>query len=526
MDLEPRILAVDDIPDNLLLLCSLLEERGYYVSIASNVQVALNNIDQAPPDLILLDICMPEMSGYRLASQLQSNPKTKEIPIIFLSVLEDTKLKVKAFQMGGADYITKPFQVEEVIARIEHQITIQRQKNELKTLKGQLLTQNQILEQRNADLQFLLTLTKIMNMADTVESAIAPVLTNLCQVIHWHYGEAWILNDAGTDLECSTVWYARYPQLDAFYQTQEAAVIQFKKQFVETIAQTQQIQSFSELNAIQEATANDSLTPLQKTMQATGLRDLLGVPIVFQKTVLAVLLLFSGDDKPQPTETQASSLPFAQQELMQSVATQLGTLIQRLRTEKALKQANEQLQHLVSYDGLTAIANRRRFDEYLDEQWQQGRRDRGEFSLILCDLDAFKLYNDTLGHQAGDQCLQKVAQGIKAVVNRPLDLVARYGGEEIAVLLPYTSQIGAFQLAEKICDAVKGLQLPHPHSPISHYVTVSVGVSSITPCDNCAPKQLIQMADKALYAAKEQGRDRVVLHNQFTQDRRNPDDSS
>ncbi|MFP3345275.1 diguanylate cyclase, partial [Halomonas sp. SIMBA_159] len=84
------------------------------------------------------------------------------------------------------------------------------------------------------------------------------------------------------------------------------------------------------------------------------------------------------------------------------------------------------------------IANRRRFDEYLDEQWRQGKRDRAELSLILCDLDAFKLYNDTLGHQAGDSCLQEVAKAITTVVNRPLDLVARYGGEEIAVLLPNT----------------------------------------------------------------------------------------
>ncbi|AFZ42725.1 response regulator receiver modulated diguanylate cyclase [Halothece sp. PCC 7418] len=518
MDFEPRILAVDDVPDNLLLLCDLLEERGYHVSIASNVQVALNNINKNPPDLILLDICMPGMSGYRVASQLKSDPKTKEIPIIFLSVLEDAHLKVKAFRVGGADYITKPFQVEEVIARIEHQITIQQQKNELKQLKGQLLEQNQILEQRNYDLQVLLTLTKIMNTAETLDSAIAQVLTKLCKIIGWDYGEAWILNAEGTELENSNSWYASDPSLDRLHENQEETIVNVKKDLVKQIAQSQEIQSLVDIKNIEQFSRCDSCKQLQKNIQNLGLKTLLGVPILFQRTVLAVLLFFSDGSESDGQTSQVSPLSFDQLELIQSVANQLGTLMQRLRTETALKQANEKLQHLVSYDGLTAIANRRRFDEYLDEQWRQGKRDRAELSLILCDLDAFKRYNDTLGHQAGDQCLQQVAQGIEAIVNRPLDLVARYGGEEIAILLPKTSQIGAFQLAEKICTAIKELQISHPDSPVSPYVTISVGVSSIIPRDDCAPKTLIRMADNALYQAKKSGRDRVILNNQFTEE--------
>ncbi|MDR9402474.1 MAG: diguanylate cyclase [Halothece sp. Uz-M2-17] len=518
MDREPRILAIDDVPDNLLLLCDLLEERGYHVSIASNVQVALKNINNTPPDLILLDICMPGMSGYRMASQLKSDPKTKEIPIIFVSILEDAHLKVKAFRVGGADYITKPFQVEEVIARIEHQITIQQQKNELKQLKGQLLEQNQILEQRNYDLQVLLTLTKIMNTAETLDRAIAQVLTKLCQVMGWDYGEAWILNTAGTELESSEAWYARNCNLESLYNNQETTLVTVKKELVETVAKSQEIISLLNLEDLAQLSHSDSSQHLQQLFQDTDLKRLLGVPIIFKETVLAVLLFSSNGCNDHHESTPVSSLNIDQLELIQSVATQLGALMQRLRTEMALKQANDKLQHLVSYDGLTEIANRRRFDEYLDEQWRQGKRDRAELSLILCDLDAFKLYNDTLGHQAGDSCLQEVAKAITTVVNRPLDLVARYGGEEIAVLLPNTSQIGAFQLAEKICETVKDLKIPHPHSPVSHHVTISVGVSSIIPRDDCAPKMLIRMADNALYQAKELGRDRVILNNQLTEE--------
>ncbi len=518
MELEPKILAVDDVPDNLLLLSSLLEERGYHVSIASHVDVALKNINDTPPDLILLDICMPDMSGYRMASQLKSDPKTKAIPIIFISILEDVNMKVKAFQFGGADYITKPFQVEEVIARIEHQITIQKQQNELKELKGQLLEQNQVLEQRNYDLQVLLMLTQIMNSAETGDSAIAQVLTKLCQVIGWDCAEAWILNTAGTELERSEAYYAGNCNQNSFLENKETPFITLKKEIVETIAKSQEIKSLVNIAEIVQFSNHDSSQGLQQLLQETDLKHLFGLPIVFKETVLGVLLFFANSDHNHHESTQVFPLTPNQLELIQSVATQLGSLMQRLRTEMALKQANDQLQHLVSYDGLTGIANRRRFDEYLDEQWRQGKRNHTELSLILCDLDAFKPYNDTLGHQAGDTCLQQVAQGIEAVVKRPLDLVARYGGEEIAILLPNTSQIGAFQLAERICDAIRGLQIPHPHSPVSSYVTVSVGVSSIVPRDDCAPKMLIRMADNALYQAKEQGRDRVVLNNQLSEE--------
>lgn len=513
MDFEPKILAVDDVPDNLLLLCDLLEERGYHVSIASNVDVALKNIYNTPPDLILLDICMPEISGYKMASQLKSDPKTKEIPIIFLSVLEDTALKVKAFRMGGADYVTKPFQVEEVVARIENQITIQQQKNNLKELEGKLLEQNQVLEQRNHYLQVLLTLTKLMNTADTVDSAIAQVLTQLCQVINWDYGEAWVLNSVGTNLEKSEAYYARYDHCNDCYNSPAQIALPIKKTIVETTTESKEIQLITDLEKIDCIDISDSVQSLPTAVREAGFQHLLSVPIIFKETVLAVLIFFSQGSNLDHQVKRNTVLSTDEVNLIESAATQLGTLMQRLRTEVALKKANDKLQHLVSYDGLTEIANRRRFDEYLDEQWRQGKRDRCELSLILCDLDAFKAYNDHLGHQAGDQCLQTVAQTIEKIVNRPLDLVARYGGEEIAVLLPYTSQIGAFKLGEKICEAIKNLQIPHPHSPVSPYVTLSAGVSSIIPRDDCAPKLLIRMADKALYQAKEQGRDRVALNN-------------
>lgn len=513
---QAKILAVDDIPENLQLLCNLLEERGYKVNLASDGELVLSNIYEDPPDLILLDIRLSGIDGYEVCYRLKNNPDSQHIPIIFLSMLEDPKVKVKAFQVGGCDYITKPFQEEEVIARIENHLTIQRQQQELEHLQTELLDKNQVLEQQNRHLQLLVTLTEIMNATDTIDGAIAPVLDQICQVINWNYGEAWILNAAGEKLERSHHWYASHPDFNWCDNYTDEAILAAQTELVQQIANAQQIEWIPHLNNNHwHVSKHDQL--LKQKIQERGFTSLLGVPIVFQENVLAVLIFLSDCSCDQEERGSVLTVSPDWLNLIYSVATQLGTLMQRLHTETALKAANTKLQYLVAYDGLIKIANRRRFDEYLDEQWRQGKRDRGELSLILCDLDAFKSYNDHLGHQAGDKCLKQVASTIENVVKRPLDLVARYGGEELAVLLPYTAQIGAFQLAEKIREAIKALQIAHPHSPVSQVMTVSVGVSSIVPREDCSPKTLIRMADNALYQAKKMGRDRVVLNNQLSE---------
>ncbi len=184
---------------------------------------------------------------------------------------------------------------------------------------------------------------------------------------------------------------------------------------------------------------------------------------------------------------------------------------QRQRAEAALQKANQELQLLATLDSLTQVANRRRFDECLDLAWRISVREQVPLSLLLCDVDFFKLYNDAKGHQAGDECLYQVAQAMKGVIKRPADLVARYGGEEFAVVLPNTHGEGAFKVAEQIRLSVKMLAIAHPQSPMSEYVTLSLGVSCTIPCHHCSPEGLIATADRALYQAKESGRDRSVF---------------
>lgn len=184
----------------------------------------------------------------------------------------------------------------------------------------------------------------------------------------------------------------------------------------------------------------------------------------------------------------------------------------RAAAETALQSANQALQNLAYIDALTQIPNRRQFDERLFQEWQRLKREQLPLSLILCDVDYFKQYNDAYGHQAGDDCLRNIAQAIANTARRPSDLAARYGGEEFVILLPNTSPEGARDVAQQIQIYLQSLQLPHQGSKVSQYVTASFGVTSMIPTESATPEQLLLTVDHALYQAKAEGRDRIVVH--------------
>lgn len=195
----------------------------------------------------------------------------------------------------------------------------------------------------------------------------------------------------------------------------------------------------------------------------------------------------------------------------------LYNITERKEMEKALRftraqliQANRKLQKLVNIDSLTQIANRRYFDNYLQKEWQRLLREQKFLSLIMFDVDYFKRYNDRYGHQQGDECLVKIAQAAQNVLYRSSDLVARYGGEEFAIILPNTNQEGAIIVAERIRSAIRDLSIPHSESEISDRVTISLGIASVIPLAQMYSEMLLEQADKALYIAKNQGRDRFA----------------
>ncbi len=198
-------------------------------------------------------------------------------------------------------------------------------------------------------------------------------------------------------------------------------------------------------------------------------------------------------------------------EFLEQVTIQLGIAIRQWLLYQKLKLANRELSQQASVDGLTGIANRRQFDRYIALEWKRCAREKHPLSLIICDLDYFKLYNDAYGHQAGDLCLMAVAQAMVKVTKRPADLVARYGGEEFAIILPNTNIWGAKYIAEQVRFQIEALKIAHVDSTINDYVTLSLGVACCIPDRHLKLATTIEAADKGLYQAKKMGRNRVCI---------------
>lgn len=185
-----------------------------------------------------------------------------------------------------------------------------------------------------------------------------------------------------------------------------------------------------------------------------------------------------------------------------------GLIEESERSNIQLATANAKLERLANIDGLTGIANRRSLDATLARCWRQGLRNSAPLSLLLLDIDHFKLFNDSLGHQAGDECLREIAGAVEQMASRPEDHVARYGGEEFAVILPDTDTMGAVAVAERIRAAITALMIPHPLSGAG-FVTASIGVATFCPSSDQTPEIMLALADQALYGAKLAGRNRL-----------------
>ncbi|MCT7951757.1 diguanylate cyclase [Ancylothrix sp. C2] len=656
---KPDILVVDDVPENLRLLASILQSRGYRLRRVTNGKMALSAAHSAPPDLILLDIMMPDISGYEVCEKLKSSPDTSEIPVIFLSALDDVVDKIKGFQVGGVDYITKPFQVEEVIARIETQLTIVRQKNILSERNARL--QEEILARQNAESALHRNQEFLAAVIDTnpnlifvknnegIYSLVNLALANFYGMkVAEFVGKTdadlkvnkpcleWLVEE---DLEVSEMtepkiiykqpltsitgevrWFQiiKKPLLSLdgkpdgvlgvatditerlvaeqnlwLQNEQERLLSSIVKQIrqslrLEDILHTTvtKVRQFLRTNrvliyrkhgkelykVVVEASSNDAIKMLGTSVNQSLLIEMAGclenccsldiraiedvniaglsggvkswleewevqsqlaIPIAFARQSQAEVacsqrkLKFWQENSEvvpscflwgllvaQQCETKRNWQPW-EIEFLCALSDQVGIAIEQAELLGQLEAANFELQRLSNLDGLTGLANRRRFDEYLASEWLRQTLNQKALSLILCDVDFFKRYNDSYGHQAGDECLQNIAGAIDAA-HKPEGLAARIGGEEFAVILPFELP-EALEVAKKIHAHVRGLMIVHPDSSVCEYVTISVGVATTIPQPQGNLTELIEVADRTLYRAKQQGRNQVIAI-EFTPD--------
>jgi diguanylate cyclase (GGDEF)-like protein len=237
----------------------------------------------------------------------------------------------------------------------------------------------------------------------------------------------------------------------------------------------------------------------------------INLPIIRELSVLAASfrqMSLEIQDSRHQLEDYSRSLEQKVRDRTQALEAEID---RRSAAESALQSANEELRRLAYLDGLTQIPNRRWFDEALTQEWYRLKREQLPLSLIICDVDYFKKYNDGYGHQVGDECLQDVARAIAAAARRPPDLAARYGGEEFVLLLPNTPLAGAIEVANALQARIKSLKLPHQYSEVSQFVTLSLGIASTIPTEEMNPAELLARADRGLYRAKSEGRDRYAL---------------
>ncbi len=266
-------------------------------------------------------------------------------------------------------------------------------------------------------------------------------------------------------------------------------------------------------------TCCDSLQQIAKNNLAIALANYddggsFGSTIISRLWERTPILMITGLDDPVSVDRafECGASDFVTKPIHWAVLRQrVRRLLQQAQLYKQLEAANQALQKLANVDGLTGVANRRHFDQYLNSQWLSLAQEQAQLSLILCDIDYFKLYNDKYGHPAGDMCLQRVAGVLSQSAEKIQGFVARYGGEEFALIMPYTSATGAVRVAASMQAGIRELEIIHTESGVSQYVTLSLGVGTTIPTFESSAHDLIQIADKALYQAKAQGRNRIIL---------------
>ncbi|MDB9313136.1 diguanylate cyclase [Spirulina sp. CS-785/01] len=480
-----KVLLVEDSSTDADLLqenLAKVTETYFEVIHAPLWEDAIAHLQTQNFDIILLDLMLPDKRG--LETVKETYAIAPDTPIMVLTGLDDNTIALEAVREGAQDYLVKgQWNGKQLVREIHHAID-----------RASILAE---LRQQREREHLLAAIAQRMNQSlrlKTIFDSTVKELRDFLQVKRVALYQLNHLQQGQFVAESVT-----HPQHSVLGQTLNSS--HFHNHYAQQFPQGYLVA----LTDIQKAGLS---MPELYNLQKLDIKALLLVPIVLEQRVWGFLC---AHECQQPRQWSSETI-----ELLQTLSVQLAIAIQQSQLYHRLAQANQELQRLVSIDGLTQIANRRHFDVYLHQEWQRLLREQQPLSLILCDLDHFKPYNDHYGHLQGDECLRQIAQALSQESKRPADLVARYGGEEFALILPNTPLNGAMHIAETLRQRVEQLNIPHCSSPISPVVTISLGIATLIPKSNPSPETLIQDADQALYAAKNQ-RNCYSVHRESVQ---------
>ena len=443
-----RVLVAEDDRVAARVLERLLRQLGYEVQLAHNGKQAWEMYQQQPVPLVITDWMMPEMDGLELCRRLRENPQNGYTYIIFLTARDQKEDHITALESGADDFLNKPLDAAEIQARLRVAQRILQAEANLRQQKEHLQMLNEELQAQTEQLQHSIQLIEFANrrFAELFENLPIACFTFDAQgILH-----EW--NQAAEQL------YG-YPKHEVLFRSM------FEKVFTGNAAKRMQ--------QLMQMVLNGSI------LQGIDSQD-------YDATGRMIYVVRSAFPLRTPT----------------------GEIVGGIVAVVDVSDRVEYEQHLKSLaltDGLTGIANHRAFQEFLQQHFNEACRYHQPLTLALIDVDYFKQFNDTFGHQAGDEVLKRVARILRENV-RQADFVARYGGEEFAIVFPFTEMASAGQVAERLRQAIE--QAEWEHRPI----TASFGVASLQP-DMKAPQELIEAADNALYKAKAAGRNRVCLFN-------------
>ena len=452
---KPKILIVDDDPLNVKLLAAMLPVETYESIFAYGGDEALKIVALDKPDLILLDVMMPKTNGLEVTKRLKNDPHTRDIPVILVTAMDGTNNKIMGLEAGADEFLNKPINKAELLARIKSLLRLKQYQDKLKNHAD---SSNFIVPPADTErlLQGALNLPSILLVEDNEKDS---------KLIHSYlHGEPYQIKLAKDGH-------------DAISRAQQENIDLILLDIL-----LPGIDGFEVCRLLKEREQTSNI----QIVAITSLQDL--------------------DSKIKGIELGADDYlvkPINRHELRVRVKA----LIKKKAYLDSLHVSYEMALNSAITDKLTGLYNHGYFKHFLSFEIKRSLRHQTPVSLLMMDIDGFKLYNDQLGHLAGDQILKEIGQVVKANI-RQIDLAARYGGEEFAVIMPNTDPHEALKIAERLRQTIKTHPLPPEISLTAKNLSVSIGVAGYPPYDESV-RVLVQQADRALYKAKREGKDRV-----------------
>lgn len=463
--MKRKILVVDNNSIILEFMTDLLTNHGHEVMTADDGLSALDVLATFIPDIIFVDLVMPNIDGKKLCQIIRGMPQLRDAYVAILSAVAiDDEMDLAAL---GADlYIVKrPLDelAQAVLNALENSEQSTSKSQNKKIILGDLIPPQE-------------TTRELLSAKEHLEIILESLSEGIVEV--------------GSGRR---IIYAN-PAAVSLFGIPEEKMLGSK---------------FTELF---KGSDHDLMEELTEKMFVWSLSIADEAPLYYNSRFLSLhsIPFYDGERRAIIIINDVTERKQAEEKLKNAKETAEAANVKLEEVNRQLEAANQELHRLTLIDGLTGIANRRHFDDVLDKEWRRCRRAQAPISLIMADIDYFKRYNDRYGHLQGDDCLRKVAQNLQTFAQRPGDLVARYGGEELAIILPDTPSENAFTIAENSRNAVASLNITHEDSPVADTLTISLGVVSMLPQPGMSPPSLIEAADKSLYKAKEEGRNRTI----------------